>query len=64
VSKPTLEKQLEKQAKANGAGTSSVPTSHVATSDELPYTGLGLRWIVLLGGSLVASGLALRRRSV
>jgi len=61
VEQEDLEEQLEEQAQENGA--TAAPSGHVTASDELPYTGLGLRWIVLLGSSLVGSGLWLRRRS-
>ncbi len=57
-----LEKQLDKQAKANGAESAPVATA-VHPADELPYTGLPLGAWVALGLGLVGSGLALRRRA-
>jgi LPXTG-motif cell wall-anchored protein len=55
-----LEEQLEEQAKANGAN--NAPSGHAAAADELPYTGVDLKWVALLGATLVAAGLYLRRR--
>ena len=60
VTPPALEKELEEQAAQNGA--SNVPSSHVASTEELPYTGLSLWWAVALGTGLVGTGLWLRRK--
>ena len=54
-----LEKQLEKQAKANGASASASGEGAQPTQ-ALPYTGLPLSWIVALGLGLLSTGLYLR----
>ncbi len=60
VKKPTLEKELEKQAKKNGATNDP---GYVQAKGELPRTGLPLGWAVALGFSLIGAGLKLRRIS-
>ena len=57
VDKPSLEEDLDDQAKANGAGK---PVANAQNPDELPYTGVSLLWAVLAGLSLVGTGLKLR----
>lgn len=62
VTKPTLQKQLEKQAKANGApSTPTASAADAATEGELPYTGFETWMAVVIGLGLSGAGYALRR---
>lgn len=60
VTKPDLEKDLDKQAKKNKKGAKPA-REHVPNANELPYTGLPLWAVTLIGASLIGSGLYLRR---
>ncbi len=44
--------------------TSSTPKATTTSSGDLPFTGLSLVSIVVIGGALVAVGFVLRRRNV
>jgi len=61
VKKPDLEKELDKQAKKNGAVKSGTVTA--SNPNELPNTGVPLLPVALLGGLLAGSGWVLRRKS-
>jgi hypothetical protein len=56
-----LEKDVEKQAKKNGATSAPSATSQTPAT-ELPYTGLPLGLMAALGAALSGAGLWLRRR--
>ena len=53
VDQPTLEKELEQQAKKNGATSS--PGNLTPATDTLPHTGLGL-WLATAFGLLALAG--------
>jgi hypothetical protein len=57
--KPELQKELAKQAKGVRGAVASAP----ANSRELPFTGFPAWLIALIGSTLVAAGLGLRRAS-
>ena len=49
--------------KVVGVKVSAKPTGQAAaTTESLPYTGLSLLGVVVVGGVLVVTGVALRRR--
>ena len=62
VREKELEKELKKQEKKNGVSKSATATASPQAPNELPYTGMPLWAVALLGGSMVGSGLYLRRR--
>ena len=46
---------------SNTASSNTAPTT--TTKDDLPFTGISLLSVVVVGGGLVAVGIALRRRN-
>lgn len=47
----------------SAVATSTTPQGNTSTSGDLPFTGLSLLSIVVVGGALVGCGYVLRRRN-